>query len=509
MDRMDKKIVMPGELLSDNPSLSGAGTYVSGGKVYASVCGLLTQKGKLSVHPFAGPYIPKKNDYILGYVTVVTPSNWIFDIGCPYEGLLHVSEYPIRVPSEEMEKHFDVGDTVLLKVVDVNTEMKIELTYKDPACRKLAKGRLFEIPFSKVSRVIGHSGSMISMLKSKTGCDIFVGSNGRIWMNGSSGDMDILMRALQKIEKDAQLPGLTDLTSTFIHEQYDLIGLKPHGFAPSSKPAGFAVSQKPAAAEDSKSGTKKVRHMKLKKSSEEKEAESESTEVSEEETESESIKEVAEEKETESESKSAKETAEEEEETESEAVKEAVEEEETESEAVKETVEDEKTKSKAVKEAVEGEEETESEVVKEAAEEETESKAFKKSAKIKETESDAVKEADVEKETKSKTFKKAVKEKETKSEVVKEADVEKETESKAVKKTAGEKETKSGAFKEAAEGKVVEKKSKGSKNAKSGTKKDAKKSEKAKSDEIDAALYEKNNCVCFKSVRFTHQRPRE
>ena len=224
-----KRIVIPGELLSSNPSLSGSGTYVSGGKVYASVCGILAQKGKISVHPLSGPYVPKKNDLIIGYTTVVTSSNWIFDINCPYEGLLHVMEYPIRVPSEEMRQHFDVGDTVLLKVTDVNSEMKIELTYKDPTCRKLTKGRLHEVPYSKVSRIIGRSGAMISMLKAKTGCEIFVGGNGRIWMNGNSEDMDILTNALKKIEADARVPGLTDLTAAYIDEQYTLIGSAGHG----------------------------------------------------------------------------------------------------------------------------------------------------------------------------------------------------------------------------------------------------------------------------------------
>ncbi|MCL2550009.1 MAG: exosome complex RNA-binding protein Rrp4 [Methanimicrococcus sp.] len=224
-----KRIVIPGELLSGNPSLSGPGTYVSGGKVYASVCGLLAQKGKFSVHPLSGPYLPKKNDIIIGYTTVVTSSNWIFDINCPYEGLLHVMEYPIRVPSEEMTQHFNIGDTVLLKVTDVNSEMKIELTYKDSLCRKLTKGRLHEVPYSKVSRIIGRSGAMISMLKAKTGCEIFVGGNGRIWMNGDSEDMDILTSALKKIEADARVPGLTDLTAAYIDEQYTLIGSDGHG----------------------------------------------------------------------------------------------------------------------------------------------------------------------------------------------------------------------------------------------------------------------------------------
>jgi len=250
-----KKIVIPGELLSQNPSLSGPGTYISGGNVYASVCGILTEKGKISVHPLSGPYIPKKNDIIIGYATVITSSNWIFDIGCPYEGLLHVTEYPQRVPSEEMKQHFDVGDTVLLKVTDVNSEMKVELTYKDSICKKLTRGRLFEVPASKVSRIIGRSGAMISMLKAKTGCEIFVGGNGRIWMDGASVDLDILMRALSKIEADARLPGLTDLITEFIDLQYAALD-KTAANAAVSKNAPEAEENVGANTQKSRSGLK-------------------------------------------------------------------------------------------------------------------------------------------------------------------------------------------------------------------------------------------------------------
>ncbi|MBO4302059.1 S1 RNA-binding domain-containing protein [Methanosarcinaceae archaeon] len=217
---MDKRIVIPGEWLSNDPSLSGKGTYVKAGNVYASLCGLLVEKSRLSVIPFAGPYMPAVDDLVIGYVTTVTPSNWIFDIGCPYEALLHVSEYPLRVPSEEMSQHFDVGDAVILRVRDVNEEMKIELTYKDPSCRKLNSGVIIDIPVSKISRVIGRSGSMISMLKSKTGCSIFVGYNGRIVADGRSEDIRILTSAVRRIQEMAHLSGLTDRISQYIDDLY-------------------------------------------------------------------------------------------------------------------------------------------------------------------------------------------------------------------------------------------------------------------------------------------------
>lgn len=217
---MDKRIVIPGEWLTDDPARSGQGTYVKEGNVYASVCGLLVEKSRVSVIPFAGPYMPRANDLVIGYVTTVTPSNWIFDIGCPYEALLHVSEYPLRVASEDMADHFDVGDAVVLRVQDVNAEMKIELTYKDQVCRKLKYGMIIDVPVSKISRVIGRSGSMVSMLKSKTGCSVFVGYNGRIWADGPAEDCRVLSAAIGRILEQAHLSGLTDKIARYIDDLY-------------------------------------------------------------------------------------------------------------------------------------------------------------------------------------------------------------------------------------------------------------------------------------------------
>ncbi|MDM7919451.1 MAG: RNA-binding protein, partial [Methanosarcina sp.] len=64
--------------------------------------------------------------------------------------------------------------------------------------------------------VIGHGGSMISMLKKETNCSIFVGQNGRIWIDGKDEDIELLSKALRKIEAEAQRSGLTDRIYNFL-----------------------------------------------------------------------------------------------------------------------------------------------------------------------------------------------------------------------------------------------------------------------------------------------------
>lgn len=217
---MDKKIVIPGDLLSENAKKPGYGTYVKNNKIYSLFCGIENLKeDKVGVIPLAGAYIPSVNDVVIGIVIAVTPSNWIMDIAAPYDGLFHVSEYPKRIESREMPDILDVGDSLILRVREVDSSMKIELALRDSNLNKLKTGQIVEVEPVKVPRVIGHGGSMISMLKKETNCSIFVGQNGRIWIDGKDEDVELLSRALRKIEAEAQRSGLTDRIYNFLKSE--------------------------------------------------------------------------------------------------------------------------------------------------------------------------------------------------------------------------------------------------------------------------------------------------
>jgi exosome complex component RRP4 len=216
---MEREIVLPGQLLSEDTADAGSGTYVRDGKVYSLLYGVKNAKNKISVVPFSGKYIPSAKDFVIGTVIDVTPSNWIFNIGSPYDGLLHVSEYPRRVESSQMAAIMDVGDSALLRVQDVSPAMKVELSMRDRGLRPLKVGRIIEIVPAKVPRVIGHGGSMVSMLKKETNCEIFVGQNGRIWINGKDKDVDLLGTAIGMIMQQSHMNGLTDRIYQFLKNE--------------------------------------------------------------------------------------------------------------------------------------------------------------------------------------------------------------------------------------------------------------------------------------------------
>jgi exosome complex RNA-binding protein Rrp4 len=57
---------------------------------------------------------------------------------------------------------------------------------------------------------------MIRLLKDKCNCFIFVAKNGRIWIKGSSADMDLASQTVMKIANEAHTSGLTDRIALFL-----------------------------------------------------------------------------------------------------------------------------------------------------------------------------------------------------------------------------------------------------------------------------------------------------
>ena len=219
LDRMDRKVVIPGDLLSEEAKRSGEGTFVKDGKVYSLLYGLANCRDRINVIPLAGKYVPAPGDNIIGVVKDITFSNWIIDINSPYDGLLHISEFPKRIDADEMPKYLSLGSSTMIRVKDVDSTMKVELTLNDRKLGLLKTGRIIEINHTRVPRLIGKGGSMISMLKKELNCNIFVGQNGRIWINGGAEDMDLALKTILLIEKEAHTSGLTDRIVDFLKKE--------------------------------------------------------------------------------------------------------------------------------------------------------------------------------------------------------------------------------------------------------------------------------------------------
>jgi len=123
---------------------------------------------------------------------------------------LHVNEVPWRVEFGETRKFMTVGDIVLLMIVGVDETKRIRVSMQEHGLRKLTGGTVMEVSPSKVPRVIGKNGSMIQMLKNMTSCRIYVGQNGRIWIDGELDSIVRAVQAIRMIEDEAHSQGLTE-----------------------------------------------------------------------------------------------------------------------------------------------------------------------------------------------------------------------------------------------------------------------------------------------------------
>ncbi|HVL47543.1 MAG TPA: exosome complex RNA-binding protein Rrp4 [Candidatus Thermoplasmatota archaeon] len=207
-----RELVVPGELLDDTGRLKpGFNTYREGGSVFATRLGLKEVRGdRVSVIQLSGRYEPMRGDFVIGTVVENGPSNWYITVGAPQDVGMHVNDVPWRVEFGETSKYLAVGDTVLLRVVHVDELRKVQVSMKDRQCRKLEGGITLDISPSKVPRVIGRQGSMISMIKDMTNTRMLVGQNGVIWIDGAPQDIAVARRAIETIEAEAHTSGLTD-----------------------------------------------------------------------------------------------------------------------------------------------------------------------------------------------------------------------------------------------------------------------------------------------------------
>ena len=206
----EKDLVVPGEILAEDDYYAGRGTFQENGKVCSNLLGLVSLRNKkISVIPLKSKYLPKKGDVVIGKIDDVRFSMWGVDINSPYPGILPASEVFGR-DKKDLSRVFDIGDVLFLRIVDVDEVKKVKLGLKGRGMGKFKGGIIVDIAPTKVPRLIGKKGSMINMIKDKTGCKIVVGQNGLVWVKGKQEMEQIVKDTIKLIEKEAHTSGLTD-----------------------------------------------------------------------------------------------------------------------------------------------------------------------------------------------------------------------------------------------------------------------------------------------------------
>lgn len=220
-DSAKRKIVVPGEIIIDGEDyLPGEGTRREGTAVLATKFGLAEQVGRVvKLIPIFGAFVPRRNNVVIGRVTDITHAGWLVDIDSAASGFLPIEESPRFINRNEMDQYLAIGDVISAKIWTVKTR-GIDLTLKGKGLGKLENGFIFRIIPSRVPRVIGREGSMVNLIKERTGCNITVGQNGWIWIKGPDTDSQIKARkAVELVANKVHIGGLTEKVEAWFEKE--------------------------------------------------------------------------------------------------------------------------------------------------------------------------------------------------------------------------------------------------------------------------------------------------
>jgi len=216
----DKEVVVPGEILAEGMDyLPSYGTYRDSEKIICQRLGVANIDGNvLKIVPLTGKYVPRRDDVIIGKIIDVSFSGWRVDTNSAYPAMLNVKDATSSFIAKgaDLTRFFNLGDYITTRIINVTSQKLLDLTMKEPGLRKIEGGRIIKVDPNKVPRIIGKQGSMVNMIKDSTGCNITVGQNGLIWLNGKPKNEIMAYELIKKIENEAHISGLTDKIKNYI-----------------------------------------------------------------------------------------------------------------------------------------------------------------------------------------------------------------------------------------------------------------------------------------------------
>jgi len=219
----DKTIVVPGEILAEGMDyLPGQGAFREKEKVISSRLGLVNVDGRaIKVIPLAGTYLPKRGDQIICKVQDISYTGWRVNTNTAYTAVLSMKEATTAYIERgaDLSKYFAIGDYIMAEVTNVTEQNLIDISMRGPRLKKLIGGRIIEVSPVKVPRIIGRKGSMVSMIKNATGCEIIVGQNGLIWIKGEPDNERLAVDTVKYVEKNSHKQGLTEDVEKFLKEK--------------------------------------------------------------------------------------------------------------------------------------------------------------------------------------------------------------------------------------------------------------------------------------------------
>ncbi|MDG7014018.1 MAG: RNA-binding protein [Nitrososphaerota archaeon] len=212
MPMIQRKQVIPGDVVAKGNYRYGSYIEKRGEEYVALRVGLAeVGRDEIKLNPFTGPYLPRTDDEVIGKVIDINGFGWVIDINSCFDGFLPASFVfgrDFSPATHDLSSKFRVGDILGTRIESYERSRDPQLSIRGEGYGKISSGEIVKISPTKVPRVIGRRGTMINLISEKTGCDIRVGQNGVIVVDGSPDGIVKAIKAIRLVEEETHAPDL-------------------------------------------------------------------------------------------------------------------------------------------------------------------------------------------------------------------------------------------------------------------------------------------------------------
>ena len=237
MIEITRKQVIPGDVIVTGDYRPGMFVQRRGSDMVALRVGLAEiVRNDVKVIPLSGVYMPRVEDMVVGKVVNLTGYGWEADINSSFVGYLpgqFVFGRDFSPATHDLTQRFMVGDLMLAKIEAFDRTRDPQLSIRGPGLGKIPGGKIIRLSPMKVPRLIGRKGYMINMIAELTNCEIKVGQNGMIVVDGTPDGVAKAAECINLIEQEAHMADLTAKVQK-------LLGVDPTGAPTDAQGSGPA-----------------------------------------------------------------------------------------------------------------------------------------------------------------------------------------------------------------------------------------------------------------------------
>ena len=220
MPMIERKQVIPGDVIARGNHRYGSYIEKRGDEFIALRVGLAeVGRDEVKLNPLTGPYLPRAEDDVIGKVIDVNGFGWVVDINSCFDGFLPASFVfgrEFSPSTHDLSSKFKVGDMIGARIESFERSRDPQLSIRGEGYGKVESGEIVKISPTKVPRLIGRRGAMINFISEKTGCDVRVGQNGIVVVNGAPEGILNAVKAVKMVDEEAHAADLMTKMEAFL-----------------------------------------------------------------------------------------------------------------------------------------------------------------------------------------------------------------------------------------------------------------------------------------------------